>query len=339
MTGVSLIVEGRRHTGWTSVRVTRTIEALAGSFSLTSAMRSDVPIRPESRCQVAIDDETVIDGHVERCSRRLDARTREATYDGYDLAQALVANSVYLDQWSWRDITLDAFARIVAKPHGVNIVVARGLSLPRTKKVVVNPGESAYDALMREATSVGVLLVSDGLGNLVITQGGSSRTDAIVEGENLLSGSVDEDAGERYRRYVVLAGRPGSDDDVGDARRVRAEAVDVDVSRASRVTVLRPSRPMATDAARRFADWRARLHKARSLSVTISVHRWQTYKGTLWPVNAITRVKSPTLGLDRDLLISEATHELGDGGELTTLRLVPPDAFSPSPSARIQGAV
>jgi prophage tail gpP-like protein len=36
------------------------------------------------------------------------------------------------------------------------------------------------------------------------------------------------------------------------------------------------------------------------------------------------------------MLISQVEHSLGDGGELTSLRLVRPDAFTPEPTAIVK---
>ena len=59
MADVSLLVNGNSFTGWKSVSVVRTIESLAGSFSLSVAdHRADQaltwPIREEDECLVKI---------------------------------------------------------------------------------------------------------------------------------------------------------------------------------------------------------------------------------------------------------------------------------------------
>ena len=45
-------------------------------------------------------------------------------------------------------------------------------------------------------------------------------------------------------------------------------------------------------------------------------------------------MKAPRLiDVDGDMLISQVEHTIGDGGQVTQLRLVRPDAFTPEPVA------
>jgi prophage tail gpP-like protein len=337
MTDVRLIVNNLAYRSWKSVSVTRSIESISGSFSLTvSDSAGDVPVREEDSCRVDVGGETLIDGFVETRSIRLDANTREVTFSGYDKAQALYANSVDVGRWTWRNTDLLTFAREVAKPVGVRVHLARGLELPAgPDKSVVNPGDSAFEAIQREAAKAGVLLVSDGAGGLLLTRSGATRAnDAIVQGDSLLAGSVDYDGSDRYRKYVVLASRPGDDDSSADSLRIREQAIDEGVQRADRVLVIRPSSAMTSAQARAHADWQARTRAARAETITVTVRGWRQTSGQLWPLNQITRLQAAALGVDGDLLISEVTHTLDDrAGEITQLRLVRPDAFLPDPAA------
>ncbi len=64
--------------------------------------------------------------------------------------------------------------------------------------------------------------MSDGAGGILLTRGGTTRAQPIVEGDNLLAGAVDYDGSERFHRYVVFAARPGSDEASGESLRIRA---------------------------------------------------------------------------------------------------------------------
>jgi len=174
----------------------------------------------------------------------------------------------------------------------------------------------------------------------LITQGGTARTQALAEGDDvLLAGSVSYNGAERYHRYVVLASRPGSDTSSGDATRIRAEATDTEVRRTDRVLVIRPSTKMTAATARAHADWQARTRAAQAESVSATARGWKQRNNALWPVNHITRLQAPALGVDGDLLIAEATNTLdNNGGEITRMRLVRPDAFTPDPAATVKGA-
>ena len=340
MTDVQLIVNGRAYSSWKSVNVTRSIETLSGSFSLTvSDAAGDVRVREEDECKVVVDGQTLVSGFVESRSIRLEANSRDVTFSGYDKAQVLVACSVDVGRWTWYNTGLLEFARALAQPFGVGVQLARDLKLDTpSSKSVVNPGESAFEAIQREAAKAGVLVVSDGNGNILFTRSGTTRaSDAIVEGGNILTSSVDYDGAERYSKYVVLATRPGDD---ADSSRFRAEATDQGVRRQDRVLVIRPSSAMSARAARAHADWQARTRAAQAETVTVTVQGWwQEAKSELWAPNLIARVQAPAMGVNGDLLVSEVNYSLDDGGgEVTRLRLVRPDAFLPDQAAATRPA-
>ena len=95
---VKLLVNGRAYGGWKGIQITRTIESIAGSFSLTASDRwanQEIPwpIEEEDRCAVTINDEAVIDGFVDKRTIMIDAANRTLRYSGRDRAGALVDNS------------------------------------------------------------------------------------------------------------------------------------------------------------------------------------------------------------------------------------------------------
>jgi len=340
MSDARLIVNGRSYGGWKSLRVTRSIESICGSFDLEVADRwSDfeeyTPITRENACRVEIDGLTVIDGYVDKCSISLSATSKGLTFSGRDRAAALVDCSAVLG--SIRNATVLDIARKVADPYGIKVSIQPGLVLPKAaKKTAIQPGDTPFQVIQRAAQAAGVLVVSDGAGGIVITGAGAVRATRIVEGENLLEGSIDYDGTERFRRYIVATQVPGTDAASGSATRIRGEATDEGVRRTDRVLFIHPDSGLTADFAKRRADWEARIRAAKAETVNVSVLGWTQPGGGLWPLNARINVFSPTLRVDGDLLISQVEHTLGDGGEVTRLRLVRPDAFTPEPKAVVR---
>src|SRR6185312_3067352 len=182
--------------------------------------------------------------------------------------------------------------------------------------------------------AAGVLVVSDGAGGIVITGPGSSRATALVEGVNIKEVSVDYDASSRFHQYLISSQPPGTDDAYGEATRVQAQAIDADVARTNRVLLIRPDKGYDAATARRRADWEARIRAAKSSTPVITVQGWeQSSDGTPWKLNALTRVQAPQLlGIDGDMLISQVEFTVDDqGGQVTVLTVVRPDAFTPEP--------
>lgn len=344
---VGLIVDGRRYAGWKSVRVTQSIESLSGSFALEVSDRWDGskepwPIVEEDPCRIEIGrisvsgfelGEPVIDGYIDRRAMSADATSRSLSYSGRDRAAALVDCSALLtDGWSRRKVDVAEFVRELAAPFGIRVSVQPGLTFANVPKVSVSPGDGAFEVIRRVAGDDGVLIVSDGAGGILLTRAGKERATSLVEGENILASSVEYDAADRFSVYLVASQTPGTDEAFGEDTLVLTGAVDEGVRRGHRVQILRPDHALDGAAARRYGDWQARIRAARAERVNVTVVGWRQPDSKLWAVNTLTRVKAPRLiGVDGDMLISQVEFSAGDGGHLTTLSLVRPDAFTPEP--------
>ncbi len=332
-----LVVNGQRYSGWKSLRVARSVESIAGTFALEVTDKwSDAkpwPIREEDECRVELDGNVVIDGYIDKRDPQASASERQLSYSGRDRAAALVDCSLVLSNWTYRNQTLFEFASTIAKPWGVKVSLQPGLSLQKRSKIVIQPGDKAYDVLAREAAEDGVMLVSDGAGGIVITRGGTERATALIEGENVLSVSASYDGSERFYRYVVVTQSSATDEAYGNATRVLAEAFDEGVRRKDRVLLIQPDKGYSVADARRRAGWEARIRAARADSVTAQVQGWKQPNGRPWPINALCYVKaSRTVQVDGDMRIAQVENTIGEQGRVTQLRLVRPDAFTPEPT-------
>lgn len=340
---LSLIVAGRRYRGWKSIRVTSSIESIAGSFDLEVSDRwgedGEVwPIAEEDPCQVAIDDDVVIDGYVTTRSLSISSTTRSLGYAGKDRAAELVECSAVIGsgggtKWVHRNVSLLEFVRALAQPHGVSVSVQPGVALARVPVLTINPGDTPYEAMARAAGDIGVIVVSDGKGGLVITRTGKATAEPLVQGENVLAASVDYDAANRFYRYLISSQIPGTDEAFGAATSTIAQAVDAGVRRQSRVLLIRPDKGYSTADARRRADWEARTRAARAEQVSVTVLGWRQRSRALWMPNATSYVQIPAIGVRGTMLISQVERTVGPEGERTQLRLVRPDAFEPEPRA------
>lgn len=346
MPDLRLVVNGRGYGGWKTVQVVRSIETMSGSFSLGVNDRWDGqtddpwPIAEEDACRVEIDGVPVIDGYVDRRSISLSATDRSLSYAGRDRCAALVDCSAELDKWTFRNVSALDVARKVAEPFGIAVSAQAGLALPKLpSKLVVSPGEDAFGVIDRAARMAGVLAVTDGAGGVLLTRAGTTRAASLVQGDNVLVAAVEYDASDRFSRYVVATQTGGTDAASGGATRILASASDAGIRRTDRVLLIRPESGVTADYARKRADWEARVRAAKAESVTIVVVGWLQPGGGLWPVNALCRVATPSIGVDGDMLISQVEFSISDtGGETTQIRLVRPDAFTPEPKAVVKGS-
>jgi prophage tail gpP-like protein len=341
---IALLVNGKKFEGWQDARVTRGIESIAGGFelSVSDRWRSGIapwPILPEDECTLLLGGSIVVTGYIDSRRAAYSATSHDLSVSGRDKTGALVDCSAVLKTWEYVGISVLDIAKRLAGPFSIPVSLNAAGSVPVPTKVSVDPGDTPFDAIERACRLAGLLPVADGKGGLVLMRPGNKRAmTELVEGENIISASGTFDASSRYRRYVVLGQHGGSDELFGPAASaVTASAQDSGVRRANRVMIVRPEGNVSTAQAQRRAEWEATVRAARADAVTVTVQGWTQADGSLWPINALARLRSPRLGVDGDLLISQTVFAAGAGGTTTELTLRRPDAFKPEPVLQPEG--
>lgn len=338
---VAIVVNGRRFQGWNSARVTRGLEQLCGTFTLSVTDRWDDgdpwPVREGDACEVIVNDQTLITGWVFSREQDVDGGSHTITVEGRDRAADLVDCSAQLDRWEFSNVDVLALAQKLCKPFGVSVTLQAGLALSSIsipKKHSIDPGDTVQASLENLCKVAGLLPISDGAGGVVLVRSGTGRcSGALVLGQNLKRLGARYDYSSRFARYEVMGSHKGRDDLSGAAAAgVKGAATDSAI-RAARVLVVRPDGNVTTTTARQRAQWEAAMRAARSETVTGTVQGWTQPDGSLWPLNAVVPVEAPRAGIQGDMLIAGLTFALDlSGGTTTELTLKDPAAYRPDPT-------
>ena len=204
MSECKLYVNGQIYGGWTDVTIRQSMTSVAGAFSIGLTERwagqTEVWAIPAgAQCRVDVAGQTVITGYVDSVQVSHAAAQHSIVVSGRDATCDLVdcsaENGTYLQQ------PFLSICRTLVASYGIEVVDQAGVNYT-VKRFVVQTGESVFQALERAARLAGVLLTSDGLGRLVLTQaGGAGRaTTALVTGPegNVLSANFTHDASQLY---------------------------------------------------------------------------------------------------------------------------------------------
>lgn len=355
--GVVLTVNGLRYQGWQSAQVTRSIESISGSFSLSVSERftnqsKPWPINPGDACSVSIDDQNLITGYVDRRDGSFASGSHDVSVSGRDATGLLVDSSAGLlpkaataksgkhSKWEFKNVSVLDFVKQVCEPFGIKVSLQPYLPEPKPPaKFAISPGDTAFNAIEHACRLAGLLPISDGQGHLTLTQAGTERcTTNLIEGDNVLSASVSYDDSGRFYRYITLGQSAGTDENAGSAvSAVTGEAFDQGVKQTSRVLIVRPEGGVTRAQAQQRSEWEAIVRYARAATATVRVQGWRQGDGSLWPVNALVSAKIPSLevGTDRDpvqLLITQATYSISpSAGTITELTLRRQNSFLPEP--------
>ena len=175
MHDVRLTVNGQHYGGWTSINITRGIEQIAGTFQLKVTEKwpgnpAARPVRPGQSCTVSIDGATVITGYIDDVKPEYDSKNRTVAFTGRDKTGDLVDCSAIYKSGAWEKKSIKTIATDLIKPFGIGLIVNADIGAP-FEKASIEEGETVFEILDRLARQRGILLTSDGLGNLVRTAG------------------------------------------------------------------------------------------------------------------------------------------------------------------------
>lgn len=334
---ITLTVDGQIYGGWTEVEVSRSLESMAGEFSLTLTSRwpdaKASPIRQGNACTVTIGDDRVLTGYVDDWMPSYDDKSVSINVGGRDRTADLVDCSVVHSSGQFVGLKLDAIARIVCQPFSIEVVVECSVG-GAFGRVAIEQGESGFELLDRLAKQRGVLLTSNALGQLVITQASEQKLDVVLElGKNILAARGRFSWRDRASEYIVKgSGYGGGEtwDYVAPAAIGGLKVVikDPEITRY-RPKIILSEDVMTAEGASLRGQWQRQRSLGQSNMTEITVAGWRIYgtTGPLWTTNKRVPVRDPIQGLDETWLINTVMFAEGDSGRVTVIGLVPPEAM------------
>jgi len=344
---VILKIDGKAHEGWKSVRITRGLERVASDFDLTVTEKvagtRDLPeIKPGKSCELLANGVLVVTGYVDEVNSQYDANSRSLTFRGRSKTGDLVDCSAVNEPGQWSDVNLAKIAADIAGPYGVSVVspdTGENFSTFRLQQ-----GETAFSAIERACRIRAFMATDDGQGRLVLTRAGTRRASTQIrcsitdpENSNVLTGSASVSHRDRYSKYLMKGQSVGTDDLFGDdAASPSATATDSGITRP-RVLILQAETQAVIGGLRDRVNWEASIREGKALSLSYSLNGWAEADGTLWAPNVIASVVDDLNRIKGDFLVSEVSFSLDERGQITTLSLVPPEAFALIPEGEHGG--
>lgn len=361
-----LTVDGVRYGGWQRARIVRNMDSLAGAFEFTVHERwpgqdAARPIRPGAACTVAVEGETILTGYVDDVGIGYDAQSHEVRVAGRDKTLDLI-DSAALPLFSGigaastpeqiaHEVTpndfygqsLEQVAKTLCEPYGITVAISlTGRTVADDAAIVtevarpyrnyrVTDDETVFAVLERGARYRGVLLTSDGLGNLVITRASRERlATALVRGRNILACDAEFSWRERFQHYIVKGYAIGPSEGRAPFNgAVMGSAFDEEIDRL-RIRSSFENAALDPAACTLFAEFERNVRFGRGQRITYTVPGW-SHRDGLWSPNIRVAVQDDWLGIDHDLLLAGVTLLLDAQGSRAELTLYPPETFERMP--------
>lgn len=367
---VTLKVDGVTYTAWTEVEVVRDLAETCGSFriatddlartvaSLPGSRNSSTgqPFAPFQKVEISLDGELILVGYIDAVAPSIDDRTVSVSIEGRDVVGDLIdCAAAPKGPVEYAKIKLEDLASRLCKPFGITVTAEVDTGDP-IAKVSIDAAETVMSVLEKYARKRAVLIVSDGVGGLILTQSGKTRAPADIRfGENVLSAQGQFDGRRRFSDVFVKgqaghaagkrkssaaldrtaqpltaapAGEADADKPSGRESRgvsIMGVAKDDEVGRW-RPTVRSPRASGTLADAKKEAEWYVSCARGSGDTVDYEVGDWRA-TGTLWRPNQMTHVSDPYQDIDKDLLIAGVVYSYGQNGTRTRLRVTGREAY------------
>ncbi|SUP89217.1 putative bacteriophage tail protein [Yersinia pseudotuberculosis] len=209
---LTLEVGGRAITGWSKVKVTRSIEKLPSSFELSLMDRYPASggqqwVNPGDPCVVKLGNDSVLNGYIDSWDNAITATTHVVSAMGRGKCQDLVDCSAKWPNSVISQSTVLQIAQKLAEPYGIT-VTSDITDMTIVPTFTLNWGETAQ-TVIENVTRWAALLYYDQLdGNLLLTRVGNRKAaSGVAQGVNILSARLHTDINKRFVDYtgVVLS--------------------------------------------------------------------------------------------------------------------------------------
>jgi len=335
MDKVTLYAAGNIYEGWETVRLSRALTAIAGTFSLqlTWQYQGDVSaydafidgLLTGDECAVDIGNDRLITGYLDDFIPSYDDSTITISVSGRDKTADLVDCSVVHSSGQFKQLTLLQIATTVCSPFGIEVINETEVG-ELFKRVQVEQGETASEFLTRLAQQRGVLLTTNGLGQLVITRASKTRSEvALILGANVKAARGNFSRKQRFSDYIIKAtgGASWVDAEVlENAGGIKATITDSDVSRYRPMIIVNDEVSTAEGATLR-GKWERQRAISRSNTAEYTLTGWRNPEtGNLFKMNCVAPVTDEIMKIDRDMLISSILFSETEKGRLVVLSVV-----------------
>jgi prophage tail gpP-like protein len=342
---VTLRIRGRLFTGWLQSDVERSIETIAGTFSVPISYdwRKPPPVARQDEVQVLIGGVVVITGYVLGAEPFYKANDVGLRIVGRDRAGDAVKCSALHKGGQWRNVRIDTIIRDLFAPYGIRVTVDADVG-DKIADFKLAHGEPMLDAASRAARLRGCLVMSDGAGNVAITQAGKRLSPGRIVGGWLYAndfggGNVIEMQGQgtdenRHSSYTAFGqSKASSQADFETARQLKAQAKDPEIKRHTPL-VINADGSTSTKDLQTLVDHTARVRRGQAYAYHYKIEGWTVGKtGQPWQINDRVAVYDDVAGYNGGELLIVSTKFSCDlkEGRVTDMVLKPVDAYTQAP--------
>ena len=365
---IRLRVLGSNYSNFQSISVARSLDSVAGTFSLTCTgtninvngnQQDAFPFRIGQQCQIEVDGVVQLTGYIEALDVNFDSGSHTLSFAGRDQTSDIIDGSISEDGAVFSGGTLPALIAYTLEKTG-NGAIGLQFSAGLRETLDANPflegegasagvGDSIFKYLESYCRKRQVTMTTDGFGGIkLLTSNDSVTRDVKIANKindpnrtnNVLKGTLKLDASKRFHFYrCSSAGNASQVNTERDSAESVAPDSMAEVDGEFEDTFIRPNRVKHFQAEQSAtkedcqarAEWEYNLAFGKYLTYKVVLEGHSDTNGEAWTLNDIYRIRDDFAGINEPLLLKAVTWSYDlQKGSLSTLTFVMPIAYKNS---------
>jgi prophage tail gpP-like protein len=342
---LTLIIGNTSWSGWTSVRLMRSLDTVPANFDIQVTERypnqPDIDIKPGDVCKVQIGGDLVLTGYIDRYRAQVSPSAHTVEIIGRSKSADLVDCAAFIgdkdpnkEQYKLPPGNTLSVVKALAAPYGVTVNSEAGDGVP-IPEYPISLGETAWELIDRITKYSQVVVYDMPDGSLMMaTAGDEKMASGFVQGVNIEHAEVDFTMDQRYSIYEGFQTAVLGLTLEGGANVLPAAppVADPAVTRFRKKIIISEQNDTNGDLVRRRVNWEAARRAGRSTSVLVTCDSWRDTSNNLWAPNHIASVNLPALKIANvSWVIGQVTYIKDENGRHAEVLLMPANAFLPEP--------
>lgn len=323
--------------GWQSVDFSRSIDSLAGSFSLSVSARwgltgAAAPFSEGDAVTISYQRTPRMVGYIDQLTESVGPESYELAIAGRDKTGDLIDCTPPVKPSEYRNVTLPDFARRLCEPHGIEVIDSLALTTKKTFSVPV--GSAIFETLDSYASQQGALMRTTDEGALEFYRPGLFLAPVtLAYGENIREASYSADVSGLFSKYEAHGqGKRTKNSGTGSAANLKPQGVtDPDYSARARLLVVQETNATTAAQLKSRAEWERRVRRGRAGRLSVTVDGWKVNSYT-FSVGDLVNIEAPELRVNGQLLLAGYSLRYdSDSGEVMDMDFALPGAYDTQP--------
>ena len=348
MDKIKVKVNGSEFGGWTTADISKSVEDICGTFSLTvinswSEMDENPQIKAGDLVEIYMYDDVkkteqiIMTGYVDIETPGFNNNGTFLNIAGRDVTCDLV-DCTTVPPFNRKGLTpVDLIFELLNPPEEDGLVPfekvglsysADLLELPQYEDYKVSADSKISDEIKKISNRYGFLAYTNENGQLTLTTKTRLESKIVLEeGVNVMSASKSYDMSKDYHRITVYS-QKNDDGDTGK-KNTKSPNIDSEFPRYRPLNVIHSS---DTDekSTEDKAKWIKRSITSSSTEVRVEVVGWQSTLGEPYAINTAVTCKIPSIGIDLsyNFMIKSLSFMMSEDGQKTRMVLVHKDVYN-----------